>query len=70
MLSKVNDVLLCKNELTGEGNGHQPPEGPKARGPTAFTRTYQLKKCPQKWMYVVADCDLTFEFENEYHRAV
>ena len=43
-----------------------PPEGPKATGPTPFKRTYQLKKCPEKWMYVVADCDLTYEFTNVF----
>ena len=36
-------------------------------GPNKFTRTYQLKKCPEKkWMYVVADCDLSKEFESDF----
>ena len=27
-----------------------------------------MKKCPEKkWMYVVADCDLSKEFENEFN---
>ena len=32
-------------------------------------RTYQLKKCPESWLYVVADCDLTYEFANEFWMA-
>ena len=48
--------------ISGEGNGRQPSEGPKAKGPTPFTRTYQLKKSPEHWLYVVANCDLSYEF--------
>ena len=44
-----------------------PPQGPKATGPTAFNRTYKLAKCPEKWVYVVADCDLSYEFANEFY---
>ena len=43
----------------GDGKGKSPPEGPKAIGPNPNTRTYQLKKCPDKWVFVVADKDLT-----------
>ena len=63
-MTKSNLVINCK--VLGQGSGRQPPEGPKARGPTSFTRTYPLKKCPGQWMYVVADCDLSFEFESEF----
>ena len=43
-----------------------PPEGPKARGPNPHTRTYQLKRCPESWIYVVADKDLTQLFEDKF----
>ena len=44
----------------------QPPEGPKATGPDPFTRTYQLAQCPDKWVYVVADKDLTDMFASKF----
>jgi len=50
----------------GEGSGRMPPQGPKATGPTSFNRTYKLAKCPEKWLYVVADSDLSYEFANEF----
>ena len=63
MKRKCKRYFLC---TLGEGSGNLPPQGPKATGPSPFKRTYQLKKCPQSWLYVVADCDLTYEFANEY----
>ena len=59
----AGEHFLC---TLGEGSGNLPPQGPKASGPSPFKRTYQLKKCPQSWLYVVADCDLTYEFANEF----
>ena len=45
-----------------------PPQGPKATGPTTFTRTYKLAKTsPEKWVYVVADCDLSYDFSNVFN---
>jgi hypothetical protein len=65
--------IICINLLRlflflGEGSGRLPPQGPKATGPTSFNRTYKLEKCPdKKWVYVVADCDLSYEFANEFN---
>ena len=42
------------------------PYGPKATGPTSYTRVYELKKSPGKWLYVVADCDLTKQMYEEF----
>ena len=50
----------------GDGKQNTIPRGPKATGPTPHTRVYELKKNPGKWIYVVADCDLTKETTEEY----
>ena len=55
-------MINYNHTISGEGNGRQPSQGPKAKGPNPFTRTYQLKKSPEHWLYVVADCDLSYEF--------
>ena len=58
----INSITNYNRIISGEGNGRQPSQGPKAKGPNPFTRTYQLKKSPEHWLYVVADCDLSYEF--------
>ena len=58
----IRNTFYTNTMISGEGNGRQPSEGPKAKGPTPFTRTYQLKKSPEHWLYVVANCDLSYEF--------
>ena len=50
----------------GDGKDTNIPRGPKATGPTPFTRVYELKKSPGKWIYVVADCDLSKETEQDF----
>jgi hypothetical protein len=50
----------------GDGEDSNIPVGPKATGPTPFTRVYELKNIPGKWVYVVADCDLSKEMEADY----
>ena len=50
----------------GDGDDSNIPVGPKATGPTQFTRVYELKTIPGKWVYVVADCDLSKEMEADY----
>ena len=65
-LALIASLMQFTHLGDGEGNGRLPPQGPKATGPTPFKRTYQLKKCPGKWIYVVADCDLSYDFANEF----
>jgi len=56
--------LMQFTHLGDDGVTSQPPEGPKATGPNPFTRTYQLSKCPDKWVYVVADKNLSDIISN------
>jgi hypothetical protein len=54
---------------SGDREASNVPRGPKAMGPTPHNRIYELKKHPGKWIYVVADCDLSKEMENDYKTA-
>ena len=50
----------------GDGRNSTVPSGPKATGPTPHPRVYELKRDPGKWVYVVADCDLSREMAEEF----
>merc|ERR1712226_869110 len=61
-LALTATLMQCTH--LGDNEKTPVPVGPKATGPSPYKRVYQLKKMPGKWIYVVADCDLTNEMDG------